>query len=86
MTSPEQRQERVKNGSKRKRDLAVVAPASTIGESLQAAWEWAEKHVPDQDTAHAATCAYHLRWRKRPVNPDSVRALLRERNQLREGR
>jgi hypothetical protein len=74
------REQRVANGSRRKRDLVKVegTPQSRSKERMDAAYEWAMTNLPDEVPVFASAAALTLRAFGHPVTPDAVRQRLRD--------
>ncbi len=76
------RQERVANGSRRKRDLAAAGKQVTAKREENEAW--AAKHLPGENHYVVTAACLRLRNQGKPETAENIREYLRGRGWLRE--
>lgn len=90
MTTDDERRARVRNGSRRKRDLAVAGPddraaaaaadiaAKRSADSYHDAVAWAERALPDEHAPFAASAMMTIRMGGHKPTAANVKARLKE--------
>jgi hypothetical protein len=84
MATDQQRRERVLQGSRRKRDLAVVTERETRGNrSYSEMVDWCKERIPTEDPYLAAAAALTLSTLgKRELSPELVLARMESQGRL----